>query len=183
MHTAQPLRVDALDREDMHELAHGTLLTLDNQVDTTTGTVRARATFANEDNELFPNELVNARLLVRTLRGVSLVPEAAIQRNGDQAFVYVADLAAATVDLRNITVTESNANLSAANGVNPGETVVVNGFDRLEDGAKVSIRPEGASTPGPAQPRTPPTGQASSRGGAASPANTSGAQSSPAPRR
>jgi membrane fusion protein, multidrug efflux system len=141
MRAGQPLRVDALDREDQHELAQGTLLTLDNQVDTTTGTVRARATFDNKDNELFPNEFVNARLLVNTLRGVSLVPAAAIQRNGDQAYVYAVDPATDTVHLRNITVTQTNENLAAATGVSPGEIVVINGFDRLEDGAKVKPSP------------------------------------------
>lgn len=98
-------------------------------------------TFDNNDNELFPNEFVNARLLVNTLRGVSLVPTAAIQRNGDQAYVYAVDPATDTVHLRNITETQTNENLAAATGVSPGETVVINGFDRLEDGAKVKPSP------------------------------------------
>ena len=173
------LRVDALDREDQHELAHGTLLTLDNQVDTATGTVRARATFANQGNELFPNEFVNARLLVRTLRDVSLVPAAAIQRNGDQAFVYVVDRATDTVHLRNITVTDTNGNAAAASGVSPGETVVMNGFDRLEDGAKVSIGADGS----PANTQNPSPGQASSPAGVAPQSDSRSAQSSPAPRK
>jgi multidrug efflux system membrane fusion protein len=155
------LHVDALDREDQHELAQGTLLTLDNQVDTTTGTVRVRATFANTNRELFPNEFVNARLLVRTLTGVSLAPTAAIQRNGDQAFVYVVNRSTNTVQLRNIAVTDTSGNSAAVTGVNPGETVVTDGFDRLEDGAKVEIRPEPASAPvpskNPATPRVRPT--------------------------
>jgi membrane fusion protein, multidrug efflux system len=171
--------VDALDREDQHELAHGALLTLDNQIDTATGTVRARATFANQDNELFPNEFVNARLLVRTLRDVSLVPAAAIQRNGDQAFVYLVDRATDTVHLRNITVTDTNGNAAAASGVSPGETVVMNGFDRLEDGAKVSIGADGS----PANSQNPTPGQASSRAGVAPQSNSRSSQSSPAPRK
>lgn len=149
------LQVDALDREDQHELAQGTLLTLDNSIDTTTGTVRVRATFPNTNNELFPNEFVNARLLVRTLNGVSLVPTAAVQRNGDQAFVYIVDGASSTVHLRNITVTDTNGDSAAATGVNPGETVVTDGFDRLEDGAKVNVRQESTT------PATPPASSTS----------------------
>lgn len=148
------LQVAALDREDQHELARGALLTLDNSIDTTTGTVRVRATFPNTNNELFPNEFVNARLLVRTLSGVSLVPTAAVQRNGDQAFVYVVDRPTSTVHLRNITVTGTNGDSAAATGVNPGETVVTDGFDRLEDGAKVNVRQESTTPTTPPAPST-----------------------------
>jgi membrane fusion protein, multidrug efflux system len=185
MRVGQPLRVDALDREDQHELAHGTLLTLDNQVDTATGTVRARATFANNDNELFPNEFVNARMLVNTLRGVSLVPAAAIQRNGDQAFVYVVDQSNDTVHLRNITVTESNGNVAAASGVNPGETVVITGFDRLDDGARVSLPAEEAPSSGPVRTQNSAalTGLPAPRGGATTQSNTGTPQTPPTPRK
>ena len=89
MATGRPMQVLALDRSKQHQLASGTLLTVDNQVNTTTGTVRARATFPNTHNELFPSQFVNARLLVKTLTRVNLVPQAAIQRNNDVAFVYV----------------------------------------------------------------------------------------------
>jgi multidrug efflux system membrane fusion protein len=141
------LRVDALDREDQHQLAQGTLLTLDNQIDVTTGTVRVRATFPNEKNELFPNEFVNARLLVRTLHAVTIVPTAAIQRNGDQAFVYVVNHASSTVQLRDLKITQTTGDAAAVTGVNPGDTVVVDGFDRLENGAKVSVHPSVATSP------------------------------------
>ncbi len=83
------LNVDAYDRTDMKKLASGTLLTLDNQIDTTTGTVKARAQYANQDSSLYPNEFVNARLLVNTLKGVTLLPTSAIQHNGQAAYVYV----------------------------------------------------------------------------------------------
>lgn len=136
------LRVDARDREDQHVLAQGTLLTLDNQVDTTTGTVRVRATFPNKRNELFPNEFVNAQLLVRTLRGVSIVPTAAIQRNNEQAFVYVVNRMTNTVQSRNITITNTSGTAAAVNDIKPGETLITEGFDRLADGVKVSIRRE-----------------------------------------
>ncbi len=83
------LTVDAFDRSDQTKIATGTLLTLDNQIDTTTGTVKARAQFANKDSSLFPNQFVNARLLVNTLNDATLIPTAAIQHNGQAAFVYV----------------------------------------------------------------------------------------------
>ena len=81
--------MDAYDRAALKKIASGTLLTLDNQIDTTTGTVKARASFDNRDGALFPNEFVNTRLLVNTLQGATIVPSSAIQHNGKVAFVYV----------------------------------------------------------------------------------------------
>jgi membrane fusion protein, multidrug efflux system len=145
------LRVDALSRDDQSQLAQGTLLTLDNQIDTSTGTVRARASFPNRDNKLFPNEFVNAKLLVRTLMGVNLIPMAAIQRNNDISFVYIVNTNK-TVQSRNINVATSDGTNAAVTGVNPGDTVVTDGFDKLQDGSKVVIRkPVGQNPPG-----TPP---------------------------
>ncbi len=141
------LRVDALSRDNQTELAQGELLTIDNLVDTTTGTVRARATFKNSDYKLFPNEFVNTKLLVRTLMGVNIVSNAAIQRNGDVSFVYAVD-ANQTVHSRNVTVATTDGNRSAVTGVSPGETVVTDGFDKLQDGEKVSPRPGGRGAPG-----------------------------------
>jgi membrane fusion protein, multidrug efflux system len=145
------LRVDALSRDDQSQLAQGTVLTLDNQIDTTTGTVRVRASFPNRDNKLFPNEFVNAKLLVRTLMGVNLIPMAAIQRNSDVSFVYVVK-ADKSVQSRNINVATSDGTNAAVTGVNPGETVVTDGFDKLQDGSKVTIRKPVGQTP----PGTPP---------------------------
>jgi multidrug efflux system membrane fusion protein len=145
------LRVDALSRDDQSELAHGTVLTLDNQIDPSTGTVRVRARFANQDNKLFPNEFVNAKLLVRTLMGVNIIPTAAIQRNNEISFVYVVN-ANNTVQTRNVNVATSDGTNAAVTGVSPGETVVIDGFDKLQGGAKVVIRkPVGQNPPG-----TPP---------------------------
>jgi membrane fusion protein, multidrug efflux system len=141
-----PLRVDALDRGNQEKIAQGKLLTVDNSIDVNTGTVRARATFANKDGELFPNEFVNTRLLVRTLHQVDLIPTSAIQRNADQAYVYVI-AAGNTVKARNIQVVNTDANSAAVTGVNPGERLVTDGFDRLQNGAKVSIRGEGPVSP------------------------------------
>ncbi len=139
------LRVDALDRSDQHELAQGTVLTIDNTIDVTTGTVRVRASFANRDGRLFPNEFVNARLLVRTLNNVNLIPTAAIQRNNDVAFVYVVN-ADNTVQSRNVNVATTNGNTAAVTGVKPGEKLVIDGFDRLQDGIKISIRSSSPAT-------------------------------------
>jgi multidrug efflux system membrane fusion protein len=115
------------------------LLTVDNQINTTTGTVRARATFANAHNELFPNQFVNVRLLVKTLTDVTLVPEAAIQRNNDTAFVYVIQ-ADGTVKQQSIKIVATEGQVSAATGVDTGQKVVTDGFDRLQSGSKVTIR-------------------------------------------
>ena len=133
------LRVDALSSDNQTELAQGTVLTIDNQVDTNTGTVRVRATFLNRDYKLFPNEFVNARLLVRTLMGVNIIPNAAIQRNNDVSFVYVVN-ANHTVQSRNISVATNDGNQSAVTGVKPGEVLVTDGFDKLQDGSQVQVR-------------------------------------------
>ncbi len=138
MRAGRTLRVDALDRDQQKEIAPGTLLTIDNQVDTTTGTVKMKATFPNEDNALFPNEFVNAKLLVRTLSNVDLVPSAAIQHDNDVAFVYVVR-PDNTAQSRNVTVTVTDGDTTAVTGVEPGETVVTDGFDKLQDGVKLSI--------------------------------------------
>lgn len=155
LRAGRSLRVDALDRENQHELAQGTVLTIDNQVDTTTGTVRVRATFQNENYILFPNEFVNAKLLVKTLYGANIVPTAAIQRNSEQAFVYVVDPATTTAHTRNIQIATEDGNNAAVMGVTPGEVVVTDGFDQLQDGTKVVERqPSTGATPKPAQHQT-----------------------------
>ncbi|MBV9612355.1 MAG: efflux RND transporter periplasmic adaptor subunit [Acidobacteriaceae bacterium] len=149
MRAGHKLQVDALDRDNETMLAHGTLLTLDNQIDTSTGTVRARATFANRDNALFPNEFVNAKLLVRTLNDVNLIPTAAIQRNNDVAFVYVVNNAQKTVRSRNINVATTDGYTAAVTGVSPGEVLVTDGFDKLQDGTKVVLRKPQSAAPAP----------------------------------
>jgi membrane fusion protein, multidrug efflux system len=144
------MQVLALDRAKEHQIAAGTLLTVDNQVNVTTGTVRARATFPNGKNELFPSQFVNARLLVKTLKQVNLVPQAAIQRNGDVAFVYVVQ-ADGTVKLANIKILATEAETSAVTGVNPGDKLVTDGFDKLQNGSKIVERqkpPPPAGRPG-----------------------------------
>jgi multidrug efflux system membrane fusion protein len=139
MHAGRKLRVDALNRDDQTELAQGALLTVDNLVDTGTGTVKVRAQFGNRDYKLFPNEFVNARLLVKTLTHVNIIPNTAIQTNNEISFVYVVN-ASKTVKSRNVTVATNDGTNSAVTGVNPGEVVVTDGFDKLQDGTKVVIR-------------------------------------------
>jgi multidrug efflux system membrane fusion protein len=139
MATGRAMQVLALDRSKQHQIAAGTLLTVDNQVNTTTGTVRVRATFPNSHNELFPNQFVNARLLVKTLTQVNLVPQAAIQRNNDAAFVYV-EQPDSTVQSVNVTLLATEGETSAVMGVKPGEQLVTDGFDKLQNGSKIVQR-------------------------------------------
>jgi multidrug efflux system membrane fusion protein len=133
------MTVLALDRSKQHQLASGTLITIDNQVNTTTGTVRARATFPNTHNELFPNQFVNARLRVKTLTQVNLVPQAAIQRNNDAAFVYV-EQSDSTVQSVNVTLLATEGETSAITGVKAGDQLVTDGFDKLQNGSKIVQR-------------------------------------------
>jgi membrane fusion protein, multidrug efflux system len=154
MKTGREIQVQALDRSKLHQLASGTLLTVDNQVNTTTGTVRARAQFANAQNELFPSQFVNARLLVKPLTNANLVPQAAIQRNNDQAFVYVVQ-PDGTVKSTNIKILATEGETSAVEGVTPGVQLVTDGFDKLQNGSKVVQRKPGptpapSAAPGPA---------------------------------
>jgi multidrug efflux system membrane fusion protein len=137
--TGRALPVIALDRTQEHALAHGALITIDNEINTATGTVRARATFPNLHNELFPNQFVNARLLVKTLAQVNLAPTAAIQRNNDAAFVYVVQ-ANGTAQTRNVKITATEGEVTAVTGVNPGEKLVTDGFDKLQNGTKIVIK-------------------------------------------
>ncbi|WP_158823539.1 efflux RND transporter periplasmic adaptor subunit [Granulicella sp. S156] len=136
------LPVDAFDRSQQVKLATGKLLTLDNQVDTSTGTVRFRGQFDNKELNLFPNQFVNARLLVKTLTDAVLVPSAAIQRNGTQAFVYVVN--GDTVKTQNVTELTTDGDVSAVDGLNSGEIVPVTGFDKLQQGAKVKVQSQQA---------------------------------------
>jgi multidrug efflux system membrane fusion protein len=138
--TGQPLTVDAYDREMKTRLAQGLLTTLDNQIDPTTGTLKLRATFDNKDNALFPNQFVNARLLVEEKRGVTLAPTAAIQRNSQSTYVYVVQ-PDSTVTVRAITVGATEGDDSEiATGLKPGEAIVMTGVDKLQEGSKVNAQ-------------------------------------------
>jgi len=138
------LAVDAYDREQRQKLASGTLLTIDNQVDPTTGTVKLKALFPNTDNRLFANQFVNARLLLDVKRAATVVPAAAIQRSPRGPFVYVVK-SDHTVGVRQVTVGVTDGDDVAVDaGLSVGEPVVVDGADRLRDGAAVSLQ---TSTP------------------------------------
>jgi len=110
---------------------------MDNQVDTSTGTVRFRGEFSNHDLSLFPNQFVNTRLLVRTLKNSVLIPNAAIQRNGTQAFVFVVQNNKAFI--RNITERSTDGKMTAVGGLSAGEVVALSSFDRLQDGTPVIV--------------------------------------------
>lgn len=144
------LQVDLYDRAQINRLTSGKLSSLDNQVDTSTGTVRLRAQFTNAKGELFPNQFVNARLVVDTLAQAQLIPTVAIQYNGQQAFVYLVK-ANNTVAIQNISVLGAEGNRSAITGLNLGDSVVTSNFDRLQDGAAVAVSGAGsaAGPPGP----------------------------------
>jgi multidrug efflux system membrane fusion protein len=133
------LAVDALDREKTRQLAHGTLLTVDNTIDPATGTVRLKAEFPNDDDALFPNQFVNARLELEVRHGVTLVPEAAVQRGTQGTFVWVVK-DDETVEMRPVTLGVTEGAVAAVDkGVNPAERVVVDGAEGLRPGARVAL--------------------------------------------
>lgn len=142
------LTVDAFDRSAQKKIATGVLLTLDNQIDTTTGTVKGRAQFANKNDELFPNQFVNVRLLVDTLQGVTTVPASAIQQNGQASFVYVIQNNVAHT--RSIKRGVTNAGVTQVEGINLGDVVANSSFDKLQDNATVAVsnKPASANTSG-----------------------------------
>lgn len=149
------LTVDAFDRTQQTKLSSGALLTFDNQIDTTTGTIKFKATFPNNDNSLFPNQFVNARLLVNTQRGVVLIPSVAIQRNAQDSFVYVVK-PDQTVAMQNVSVGTTDGNVTAVEGLKAGDVIAVDGFDKLQNGVKVSVRgSSGKSAPGNRQSAIP----------------------------
>jgi multidrug efflux system membrane fusion protein len=131
------LSVDAFDRANMAKVAAGQLLTLDNQIDTTTGTVKGRATFDNKNDALFPNQFVNTRLLVNTLQGVTLVPSSTIQQNGQASFVYVIQNNVA--HMRSVKQGVTDAGQTQLDGINPGDVVANSSFDKLQDNSAVVI--------------------------------------------
>jgi len=144
--TGERLPVEAYDREMRQRLAVGSLLTVDNQIDPTTGTVRLKAIFPNEKNELFPNQFVNARLLVDVRREATVVPSPALQRGPQGTFVYVVK-ADRTVTVRPITVAEIQGDeASVKTGLSPGELVVIDGQDRLREGTRVELKAQSGGT-------------------------------------
>jgi multidrug efflux system membrane fusion protein len=140
MAAGQTLTVYAYDRDLKERLATGTLLTIDNQIDQTTGTVKFKAVFENKDLSLFPNQFVNARLLLETKHGSTIIPTAAIQRKDTTTFVYVVK-DDNTTEVRNITTgTIEGDEAQVDKGLEPGDKVVIDGIDKLQQGTKVNVR-------------------------------------------
>jgi multidrug efflux system membrane fusion protein len=145
------LPVEAFDRDLKHKLAIGALLTTDNQIDQSTGTIKLKAAFPNEDNSLFPNQFVNARLLVSTIPNAILIPAAGLQRSQQGSFVYVVK-PDHTVEMRPVTVGATQGDVIAiSKGLQVGDVVVTDGVDKLQQGAHVSVQtaalPPGSTTP------------------------------------
>jgi len=150
MRAGQGLAADAYDRDMKTRLAEGTLTSLDNEIDPTTGTLRLRATFDNEQGTLFPNQFINVRLLVDAKHGVTLVPTAAVQRNAQATYVFVVK-PDQTATSRPVTlgVTEGDQS-EITSGLTPGEVVVMTGVDKIQEGSKVNAQIPSTSTGGKA---------------------------------
>jgi multidrug efflux system membrane fusion protein len=146
--TNSTLQVDAFSRDDQTKLASGKLQTIDNQIDVTTGTVKLKAVFDNRDNQLWPNQFVNANLLLETRKNSTVLPTAAILRGPQGDFVYVVKpdktVAAQTVA---ISLTQGNTTVITS-GLNPGDTVVTDGQDKLQTGSKIEPRNSAGSGSG-----------------------------------
>jgi multidrug efflux system membrane fusion protein len=158
MHAGAALPVTAWDRSNTHQLTSGTLQSIDSQIDTTTGTIRLKAQFANEDESLFPQQFVNVVLLLDTLHGATLIPQAGVQRGAPGTYVYLVN-ADQSVSVRKVTLGPGDANnVTITAGLEPGDSVVVDGADKLKDGAKVAVRQGGAGRAGAAAAAGPGSG-------------------------
>jgi multidrug efflux system membrane fusion protein len=148
MQSGSTLPVTAYDRAGANKIADGTLLTFDSSIDPTTGTIKARAQFANDTKTLYPNQFVNVQLLVDTHTGVTVMPTAGIQRGVPGTFVYLIN-ADNTVSVRKVVLGVTDGDrVEVTSGLNPGDRIVIDGADKLRDGAKINIRAEpGAATP------------------------------------
>lgn len=174
LRAGQKLPVDAYDRDMKNKIETGTLATLDNQIDQTTGTLKLRAIFNNDNRTLFPNQFVNARLLVQEKTGVTLLPTAAVQRNTQNTYVYLIK-PDNTVTVRNIALGTTEGDQSEiTSGLVPGDSVVMTGVDKLSEGSKVV--PHSAATTGAAPVAGTTTGGVNSTG-----TTTSGPSGTPAP--
>ncbi len=146
MQLGHRLEVDALDRAQQKRIATGEVLTFNNQIDLTTGTVQLKSVFPNEDNALFPNQFVNARLVLDTHQGATLVPAAAVQRNAQGAFVYLLR-PDQTVAIQAVSVgTTDGDTAEILKGLEPGEIIALDNFDKLQDGAHVAAAKPAAQT-------------------------------------
>lgn len=151
------LNVDAYDRDDTDKIATGKLLTIDNQIDLTTGTYKLKAIFNNESNALFPNQFVNVHLLVDTKHNLTIVPAPAIQRGPQGTYVYAVG-SDNSVQIRPVSIAQvTGSSIGLSSGVNAGEVVVIDGQDKLQDGSKVVPTFAGANGGGSRGTSTAPT--------------------------
>jgi multidrug efflux system membrane fusion protein len=148
-HAGTALDVDVYDRAGQTKLASGSLTSLDNQIDTATGTVKAKAEFANNDESLFPNQFVNVRLLLDVVHGAIVIPTSALERGADGLFVYIVQ-PDKTVKVRNIkTGPTEGERVAVTEGLKVGDVIVTSGADRLREGSKISLpedEPQPAAT-------------------------------------
>ena len=148
LHAGQQLRVEAWDHDDSKKIADGILLTADNQIDSTTGTSKLKAVFDNQNNALYPNQFVNVRLLIDVLKSAVVVPGATIQRGSQGTFLYVVR-DNQTAELRPVTIKTTEGNdVAVASGLQAGETVVLEGMDKVQDGARVDVQTPGVAGAG-----------------------------------
>ncbi|HWZ42601.1 MAG TPA: MdtA/MuxA family multidrug efflux RND transporter periplasmic adaptor subunit [Candidatus Saccharimonadales bacterium] len=165
------LPVEAYDRDDLTKITDGKLATIDNQIDPTTGTYKLKSIFSNENNVLFPNQFVNIHMLVDTKKDLVIVPAAAIQRGPQGTYVYVVS-GGDTVNIRVVTIAQTTGNnIGISSGINPGDVVVIDGQDKLQDGSKVvtSTSPTGGlGRPASGQPATQNGGPFGTQNGAPS---------------
>ncbi|HEV2194763.1 MAG TPA: MdtA/MuxA family multidrug efflux RND transporter periplasmic adaptor subunit [Candidatus Acidoferrum sp.] len=166
------LLVDAYTHDDMQKIAAGKLLTIDNQIDATTGTYRLKAVFDNKDNSLFPNQFVNVHLLVDTKRDLTIVPAPAIQRGPQGTYVYAVG-ADNTVKIHPVTIAQTTGNnVGLSSGINTGDVVVIDGQDKLQDGSKVTPTFGGAGSGGAPGASAQTTGQSGAPPNPSAPAST-----------
>lgn len=152
VHRDPNLPMEIYDRENQTKITTGKLETLDNQIDTSTGTLKLRGVCSNEDESLFPNQFVNVRLLVDTLTNITVLPNSTIQRNADSAYVYLLKSPEEgqtnqTVEMHTVKVGATDGNVSQVD-LDPGTVVAADNFNRLSDGAKIAIRPGGDQSKG-----------------------------------
>jgi multidrug efflux system membrane fusion protein len=137
VHGGRQLKVDAYDRTQQDLLSSGKLNTIDNQIDTTSGTVKLRAQFDNKNGSLFANQFVNTRLLVNTLANQTLIPSSAIQHNGNTDFVYL--IVDGKAQMRTVKSGQTDHGATAVQGINPGDVVADSSFEKLQNGAQITI--------------------------------------------
>ncbi len=167
------LVVDAYDRDDTAKIAGGKLETIDNQIDMTTGTYKLKSIFANADNSLFPNQFVNVHLLVDTKRNLTIVPAAAIQRGPQGTYIYAIAKDASTKDaiakIYSVTIAQTTGDrVGLSAGLNPGDVVVIDGQDKLQDGTKVNPSPSSGTNGAGRTSASPPPAQGAPQAGSPS---------------